>query len=401
MDAAHELLLSKVGRFYERHNASRQGRTDFNVFTALRSSGDEVNLHSRFLYAVLNWTTPDGKLENLRDFVTKIAGVQDFRLEGAKVGRETHNIDLLIEENDKNDETQRQAIVIENKIWAGDQEQQLQRYKQKLVDLGYHPSAIHLRYLTPFGTEPSGQSIGDLECKTISYRDDLPPWLERCQQRAMDHPSLRESIAQYLQLIRDITGTDSEAYMSDLKKLCRKDDNLLLTHDLSQAFVEVQADLVACLWEDIDRALRKAIDDLPKRDPEWADRAKSSAVKDCINGKRSSWSGLCYRITEGAWLSVVADSYLWFGVSCDKDTYRDQHQMLLDTLSEVASRHDSSSTTPWYHYPSDGFDLRNLNHDNLRMLNSKTTRSQFAQVVSAQMVKLWQQARRACNLEPT
>ena len=304
MDAAHELLLSKVGRFYERHNALRQGRTHFNVFTVLRSSSDEVNLHSRFLHAVLDHrAAPDGELENLRDFVTDIACVEDFRLEGAKVGRETHNIDLLIEENDKNNKTQRKAIVIENKIWAGDQEQQLQRYRQKLVELGYDTSAIHLLYLTPFGTAPSEQSIGNLKCKTVSYRDDLPRWLKRCQQRAFDDPALRESIAQYLQLIRAITGTDySEEYMANLKNLCLDGDNLLLTHDLSQAFVEAKADLVVRLWSELDGAL-SAIDDFPKLYPEWADRKEFSAVKDCINNKRGSWSGLCYRMTEGAGLS--------------------------------------------------------------------------------------------------
>ena len=396
MDAAHELLLSKVGRFYERHNAARQGRTHFNVFTVLRSSSDEVNLHSRFLHAVLGHrATPDGELENLRDFVTDVACVEDFRLEGAKVGRETYNIDLLIEENDKNDETQRQAIVIENKIWADDREEQLQRYRQKLVELGYDPSAIHLLYLTPFGTEPSEQSIGHLKCKTVSYWVDLPRWLERCQQRAFDDPALRESIAQYLQLIRAITG--SEAYMVDLKNLCLKDDNLLLTHDLSQAFVEAKTDLVVHLWCDIDRALRSRIDGLP--DLEWPDRAKSSAVKDCINGKRSSWSGLCYRITEGAWLSVVADSYLWFGMSCDIDKYPKQHENLRVALSEVAGT--STPTTPWYRYPSDDLDLRNLNHDNLRMLMSETARLQFAQDLAAPIVNLWQQARLASILEPT
>ena len=394
MDAAHELLLSKVGRFYERHNAARQGRTHFNVFTVLRSSSDEVNLHSRFLHAVLDHrATPTGERKNLRDFVTDIACVEDFRLEGAKVGRETHNIDLLIDNHP-------QAIVIENKIYAGDQEQQLQRYKQKLVELGYDPSDIHLLYLTPLGTPPSEQSIGNLECKTVSYRYDLPPWLKRCQRRAFDDPALRESIAQYLHLIRAITGADySEEYMVDLKKLCLKDDNLLLTHDLSQAFVDAKADLVVCLWSELDRAL-SAIDDFPELDPEWVDRKEFSAVKDCINNKQRSWSGLCYRMTEGAGLTVVADSRLWFGVSCNRDTYPKQHEKLRVTLSEVAGKYGYSSSTPWYRYPSD-LDLRNLNHDNLRMLMSETARPQFAKDLAVQIVNLWQQARRASNLEPT
>ena len=47
-----------------------------------------------------------------------------------------------------------------------------------------------------------------LDYERISYKEDLPPWLKRCQKRAYDEPALRESVAQYLHLIAKLTGTD-------------------------------------------------------------------------------------------------------------------------------------------------------------------------------------------------
>ena len=57
---------------------------------------------------------------------------------------------------------------------------------------------IHLLYLTPYGHDALRWIVPAIfPYKTISYRDKLPPWLERCQQRAYDEPELRESVAQY------------------------------------------------------------------------------------------------------------------------------------------------------------------------------------------------------------
>ena len=386
MEVSYERLLAHVARLYERHEAAREGRTSFNVFDVLRSPSDEVNLHSRFLHALLDHreTVGSGR-ENLRDFLTEVARVEGFRLEGVGVSRETDNIDLLISNGE-------QAVVMENKIWAGDQERQLQRYHCKLRSQGYDSSAIHIRYLTLFGDKPSGQSIGDLPCETLSYKESLPPWLKRCAQRAFENPALRESIAQYLQLIRTLTGTDYDGeYMAKLKRLCLKADNMVLAHDLSQAFVDAKVDLVVELWSGIDNSFKKAIRDL--RDPDLKHLTKPAAVRDYISGRPGSQTGLYYRFAEDAWLAVVAEEGLWFGVYCEKDAKPERYRELRDALSRVDGG-ESDDTAPWYQYSEESIDLRNLNHDGLRLLMSEKSRSAFAKAVSAPMKELWRQIKR-------
>ena len=68
---------------------------------------------------------------------------------------------------------------------------------------------------------------------------EIIPWLERCQERAYDNPALRESVAQYIHLIRKLTGTDLKgAYMTASEELLLENNNLVLVHDLSEAMVE-------------------------------------------------------------------------------------------------------------------------------------------------------------------
>ena len=259
MSANYELLLKEAALLYERYEAGR--RDPFNVFSVLRTEHDEVNLHSRFLAALLDYRQPsDGPRENLADFLCRV-GVRDLKHEDATVGREIDNVDILIR-----DRSSMKAVVIENKIWAGDQPQQLLRYAEQQEKDGYTP---HLLYLTLDGHDPSEDSASGRDYKCISYKDHLSPWLKSCQQRAYDEPALRESVAQYLRLIKKLTGTDySEAYMSALKDLCLQDNNLVLVHDLNEAMVRVKISLLQDLWQEIDGELGEKIPDLDKNNPE-------------------------------------------------------------------------------------------------------------------------------------
>ena len=223
--ANYQLLLEQAARLYDKYEAGRP--KPFNIFPVLRSESDEVNLHSPFLHALLDCEKPGKGRENLVDFLQlQHVGMGNFEQDNVKVKREHDYIDILIT-NDV-----RESVVIENKIYAGDQPKQLCRYYDTLKNQGY--VNIHLLYLTLYGADPSEASFCGLHCeahshhKAISYKDTLPDWLERCQQRAYDEPGLRESIAQYRLLVQKLTGMDfGEAYMP-LTDLCLKDNNLLL-----------------------------------------------------------------------------------------------------------------------------------------------------------------------------
>ena len=386
----YQLLLERVRWLYEKHEAGR--RKPFNVFSVLRSPSDEVNLHSRFLHALLDYRkSPEAQRENLNDFLQHVVE-KEFEEKGAKVRRECDNIDILIT-NDA-----QQAVVIENKIESGDQPEQLQRYYRKLRDReGY--SDIHLLYLTPHGNEPSEDSAGDLDYETISYKDDLPPWLERCQKRAYDEPALRESVAQYRQLIRKLTGTDlTEAYMSELKNLLLQDNNLAFASDLINATTEVRIDLLQKLWDEIESELKETIPDLPEkanRDSDVPPKGKivsPERIRRFVRGqKNGKWHGLYYPFGKSGAASLGAEvgESILFGVRCNKENYTEEYNELKDALSGVSGGQSEKNWWPWHKYANEDLNLKNPTQKTFKMLSNEKERREYVKKIADGLKEVW------------
>ena len=262
-------LLQRVALRYERHGVGNQ--ETFNIFSVLRAESDEENLHSRFLAALLSHRkSGDLPLWNLEDFLCSVAGVERFRLDGAEVIREHHNIDILIRNS-----RSREAVVLENKIWARDQDRQLARYAERMENDGYREPC--LLYLTLDGRSPDKSSADGRDVKPVSYRE-IVPWLVRCQERAYAEPALREGVAQYIHLVRKLTGTDlTGVYMKSLRELILENNNLVLVHDLNEAMFEAKVSLLTRFWKEIDAAVRKRIRNLPER-------SKDSVSEEDIRG---------------------------------------------------------------------------------------------------------------------
>ena len=386
MSDNYQLLLERAGRLYERHEAGR--REPFNVFSVLRSTSDEVNLHSRFLHALLDYQkSPDADRRNLMDFLHSVAGKKDFKEEGIKVVRERDNIDILITNNAR----PKQAIVIENKIWAGDPSRQLQRYFETLEARDF--CDIQLLYLTLDGHAPSKDSVDNLDdndYKTISYKDDLPPWLERCQKRAYDEPALRESVAQYLWLVQKLTGTDfSGAYMNELKELCLQNSNLILVHDLKEAMTEAHISLLQKLWCEIESALNVEIPDLPAKDENKSD-ISGKRIRHFVTASRNyQYHGLNYKLSSAASLGIIVENTIYLCVGCNKEECEKDY----NELKEVCKNINGSKPTqwcPWWRYDDSGLDLKYPTRKNLEVLLNEEKRQEYAAEIARGLKEVWQ-----------
>ena len=404
MSHTHQTLLDMVRLLKERQQSNQQ--SDFNIFSVLRSESDEVRLHSRFLGALLDYQQPYSKeKENLSAFLSHL-GISGFSHEGAKVELEASNIDILVTSAEN-----QQAIIIENKIYAGDQEHQLERYWQIMDSRGY--KEIYIVYLTLDGREPSEQSIGKLgqvglvgwvgQVKSnsqenisdqgiicCSYKDCIPPWLEDCQQRACTEPALRESISQYLQLIRKLTATDlSESYMKDLTELLLKNDNLLLAHDLKEAMTEAMIQLQLKLWSDIEEAIAEAIPNLPAKSEQW------SYSLEYVNrfyklSRNNRYFGLYYPLPDSAgYLSVEIENGIYFGVWCYSKDHPTDYEFLKEKLKDCAGT--PTAWWPCYQHPSTSLNLRYPSRENLKLLGDDSARKAFAQDIADGLKAYWQQ----------
>ena len=113
------------------------------------------------------------------------------------------------------------CIVIENKIYAGDQARQLERYAKAVRRTGEKPIVL---YLTLDGHSAGTDSVGDVKYKCISYRKEITDWIADCIGEIDDwnfggeQPDclhVRETLCQYQQLVKEISGTTEEREMTD------------------------------------------------------------------------------------------------------------------------------------------------------------------------------------------
>ncbi len=199
---------------------------NFNIFSVLKMETNEVATHSRFIAELLNPKGAHGQKDKfLKIFINSLSereiltgDLQKFDLSDAKVVKETSigsvdnrnetggDIDLLIN-------SKYFRILIENKIGAIDQFKQLIRYHNYLNVEDNNKEKI-LLYLTLDGHCPNSDSIKSDNGKKlkaeevfycVSYENFIIEWLEECKEKAVDIPILRESISQYINLIKKLT----------------------------------------------------------------------------------------------------------------------------------------------------------------------------------------------------
>ncbi len=225
-------LLNKVKSVCDAVEKDREARLSrgecYNVFKVLGLFSEEVACHSPFIAELLNPKGSHGlgdkslkaflKQANIsEDYINKenfnpkdnlerdIGKINADKTEGGR-------IDIIIEDGCH-------ALIIENKIYAEERENQLLRYSnyaKKKFNGGFE-----MIYLTLYGEETIKYLINKGEgCRCMSYKEDIIAWLTECVNIAQDRPSVRETINQYIRLIKQLTNiTMEKKYVSEVAKL--------------------------------------------------------------------------------------------------------------------------------------------------------------------------------------
>ncbi|QNK78668.1 PD-(D/E)XK nuclease family protein [Winogradskyella sp. PAMC22761] len=213
-----KVLLGNVKRILKHQEEIKKLKGEnFNVFSILKMESKENGTHSAFLGELLN---PKGS----HNFKSVFLGLFLQQL-GCK-GLDLNSAEVVLEYslgfiNDKaktggrvdiyiKDATNK-TICIENKIYATDQNLQIKRYSN------HNKGNNTVYYLTLTGEEPADWSKDDLaineDYHCISYRKIIIEWLELCLKEAADQPILRESIKQYIILLKKLTNQLSDDKM--------------------------------------------------------------------------------------------------------------------------------------------------------------------------------------------
>ena len=104
------------------------------------------------------------------------------------------------------------GLIIENKIYAGDQDKQLTRYDNYGKET-FGAGGYLLVYLTLYGYDASKESTATKSAEEVgylrlSYAEDILRWLEQCVRLADNKPLVRESLNQYIRTIKQLTYQD-------------------------------------------------------------------------------------------------------------------------------------------------------------------------------------------------
>ena len=207
---AKELIrvVSGLTRLYKKY--ADADNADFNIFSVLHKKNEEVRLHSRFIYELLNPHGTHGKnaeylaafLEVVRELIF-FPQFENELLNKSVVEKEYDFIDLYIELPDG------YTVIIENKIDAPDQDRQLERYQRTVIDdYKRNPDKLTTLYLTLDGHIPTATSIGDSKypVHSISYINHIIRWLDKCLEISDLNSRLCETVMQYRNLVCEITG---------------------------------------------------------------------------------------------------------------------------------------------------------------------------------------------------
>lgn len=232
-----ESMLDTICKLIPKHGGLKQ-REPFNVFELCGVWSTEMR-HSAILRELLDPQGMHGfKTKFLEAFFKQIG--LEFDPNGCRAKTEVAysngRMDIVISSGDV-------AVVIENKIYAGDQEDQLKRYKEEWLEAQSGKKQA-LLYLTLDGHEASNAEHVDYQ--RISYRNDILAWLETCIGMATEKPLVKSALEQYKELIKKLTGKDMDPKMEkDITNVVKKSkENYLAAALTAKAFDGIHQEIV-------------------------------------------------------------------------------------------------------------------------------------------------------------
>ena len=297
---------------YNKYKLLDEMKSDFNIFSQLLNPYDEVNLHSKLIYSILN--DCKFKKEFMLSFL-KTTGVisadnvslDDFKIIDIEREKAFSNgrLDLLFSCNVKD---KKYVIIIENKIFAGDQYEQMDRYV-KFADRN-QADIRKVFYLTLLGNAPSEDSASNLDkVNLISYNNEILTWIENCIKISAREPALREVLIQYADLLEKITGKDVDYTMEVTNFLLESSENFNIANSIQPAIIDAKTYLQMLFWTKLEESLDEMFKNFPGLNYRKTDRDEDlgavnpwyseTIIKNFYyRAKKSSYYGVIYSLGE-------------------------------------------------------------------------------------------------------
>lgn len=322
----YKLFLENINLIDKKYQILKSKDENFNIFSILRNEYDEVNLHSKFIVELIKNKTYGYKFLIL--FLKKIGidffEIKDYQVFGEYTVKNNGRIDILIKIYSK---IEKKVIVLENKIYAEDQFQQLKRYYDSMVREGYKDKEIEIVYLTLFGQAPSEESVLGLKGKNIieiSYKNEIIEWIEELIKEVAQNPIMRETLVQYKNLLEKLTNSEEKDFMKELKEMILLNQEYLnIAWKLPDIVESIKVDLQLKFWQKLEEKLDVSLKEkgflkensLPFPNHHYS---KENIEKFYRNMKKNRWFGLMYFIKEienrgKLYLRIEVEENIYYG----------------------------------------------------------------------------------------
>lgn len=397
-------------------HAQEQKANDFNVFSILRKESDEVNLHSAFLYELLN---PVGS-HNLKSvFLQKFFECANQSLNEAKndslisldcdsvkVQKEADYVDILLTD-DKN------VLILENKIYAEDQPQQLERYYEKHKDKN-----VAIIYLTLYGDVPSDQSIGIVQdideviIITLSYKTDILRWLNECLTDVVATPYIRETILQYIEIVKKLTGqTFTKEQHMEFYEMLQENNNAIIVGNITNYFNSLRNIIQLDFWKELEDEFEKCNKSNSILNLTSYQKYSEKKIEDFYKGRsRSKWYGLMYAIGEidgdSINLFIEVENNIYYGVTamrgeCNREINLESKFDYLYNKIAVKLNNKNSRNKHWLYwkYPEIKVNFTEFNTENEFKLANRELRKEYIQNLCKEINQFVENVYEALNKE--
>lgn len=372
-------ILYNLKLIYDRHKILDESKSDFNIFQTIANPYDEMNLHSKFIYTILNEKKYGYEflLSFLKNIGLDLAGIDKSSI---KIEREkaVHDgrLDLYIKFR-ANDELY--SIAIENKIYAGDQNKQLDRYLDYL-DAINKGKEKYLYYLTLDGHDPSSESCSNLsKVINISYSENILNWIGEAISISAKEAKLREALVQYEELLEKICGKDIDYTMEIKDYILKNADNYDFVKSLETGLAEARVELQDKFWKRLEARLEEHLSREYGLDMSKVDKTKEIGTSNkwySLNliKKKSRYFGLIYNLGNfknlgDLYLKVEIERNLIFGIRNVESHIENtlEYSNMLDVFKQnnfILTSHDS-----WLSYKhvkdlkGNRFDLYDIDKD--------------------------------------
>lgn len=244
IDSLSNELLEYKNFLQQREEEIRQGKNNYSLLGSVLGIHDEVRLHSRFIYSMIN---PNGShFQNdlfLKLFIESIDPkiLDTFNLNNAQVFKERDNIDLLIEDGNT-------FIIIENKLHAADQTAQLTRYIKTIINRHGKDINIIVSYLSISGKDPDDISLQDdeepdnlekaykiknfqlindkhsFDYYPISYQRNIHQWIQQSLLKIKNISNLYNAFSEYQNIVNRVNKLMNHNSISTFTDFILKQD---------------------------------------------------------------------------------------------------------------------------------------------------------------------------------